>query len=164
HKSQTAAVPSTHWHPARPATRLTMSPNAGSRAAILSARSALALALEDPAVCETTISSDLSPTRPQCAVESKWGDGIEGSASEPTHATGHIDVASYDPKTYEEVDAGPNLVEVHVTETFSGDIEGTGVVRFLQAMRKDGSATFVGIERVTGTIAGRTGAFLLQDA
>ena len=31
-------------------------------------------------------------------------------------------------------------------------------------MRKDGSASFVGIERVTGSIGGRRGTFLLQDA
>jgi Protein of unknown function (DUF3224) len=35
---------------------------------------------------------------------------------------------------------------------------------FLQAAHADGSASFVGIERVTGTVAGRTGTFLLQDA
>jgi Protein of unknown function (DUF3224) len=81
-----------------------------------------------------------------------------------THATGRIDVKTYEPQPYEEVDGGPNLVEIHVTETFSGDIEGEGVVRFLQAVREDGSASFVGIERVTGSIAGRPGSFLLQDA
>jgi hypothetical protein len=81
-----------------------------------------------------------------------------------THATGRIDVKTYEPQPYEEVDGGPNLVEIHVTETFSGDIEGEGVVRFLQAVRDDGSASFVGIERVTGSIAGRPGSFLLQDA
>ena len=81
-----------------------------------------------------------------------------------THATGRIEVKTYEPQPYEEVDGGPNLVEIHVTETFSGDIEGEGVVRFLQAVRDDGSASFVGIERVTGSIAGRQGSFLLQDA
>jgi hypothetical protein len=86
------------------------------------------------------------------------------SPTQRTHATGRIDVATYDPQTYEEVDAGPSLVEIHVSETFTGDIEGTGVVRFLQAMQSDGSASFVGIERVTATIGGRTGSFLLQDA
>jgi hypothetical protein len=86
------------------------------------------------------------------------------SAASKTHATGRIDVKTYEPQRYEEVDQGPNLVEIHVTETFSGDIEGEGVVRFLQAVRKDGSASFVGIERVTGSLAGRTGSFLLQDA
>jgi Protein of unknown function (DUF3224) len=81
-----------------------------------------------------------------------------------THATGRIEVKTYEPQPYDEVDGGPNLVEIHVTETFSGDIEGEGEVRFLQAVRDDGSASFVGIERVTGSIAGRQGSFLLQDA
>ena len=81
-----------------------------------------------------------------------------------THATGRIDVKTYEPQPYEEVADGPNLVEIHVTETFSGDIEGEGVVRFLQAVRTDESASFVGIERVTGSIDGRRGSFLLQDA
>jgi hypothetical protein len=81
-----------------------------------------------------------------------------------TRATGRIEVKTYEPQPYEEVDDGPDLAEIHVTETFSGDIEGEGVVRFLQAVRPDGSASFVGIERVTGSIAGRQGSFLLQDA
>jgi hypothetical protein len=38
------------------------------------------------------------------------------------------------------------------------------VVEFLQAGQADGSASFVGIERVTGTVGGREGMFLLQDA
>ncbi len=86
------------------------------------------------------------------------------STMSKTHATGQIEVKTYEPRSYEEVEDGPNLVEIHVTETFSGDIEGEGVVRFLQAVRKDGSASFVGIERVTGSIEGRSGSFLLQDA
>jgi hypothetical protein len=81
-----------------------------------------------------------------------------------THATGTIEVHSYEPQAYDEVNEGPNLVEIHVSEAFHGDIEGEGVVRFLQAVRKDGSASFVGIERVTAMIAGRSGTFLLQDA
>jgi hypothetical protein len=86
------------------------------------------------------------------------------SSASKTQATGRIDVQTYEPQPYEEVDEGPNLVEIRVSETFSGDIVGEGVVRFLQAVRKDGSASFVGIERVTGSIQGRTGSFLLQDA
>lgn len=79
-------------------------------------------------------------------------------------ATGRIEVKTYEPKAYEEPSEGPQLVEIHVSETFVGDIEGDGVARFLQAMRPDGSASFVGLERVTGSIAGRRGSFLLQDA
>jgi Protein of unknown function (DUF3224) len=81
-----------------------------------------------------------------------------------THATGRIDVKTYEPQPYDQLGDAPDLVEIHVTETFSGDMEGEGVVRFLQASRDDGSASCVGIERVTGSIAERRGSFLLQDA
>jgi hypothetical protein len=81
-----------------------------------------------------------------------------------THATGRIEVKSFEPAPYDEPSEGPQLAEIHVRETFTGDIDGEGVVRFLQAVRADGSASFVGIERVDGTIGGRRGTFLLQDA
>lgn len=81
-----------------------------------------------------------------------------------THATATISVQKYEPAVYDEPGDGPVLSRIHVEETFSGDIEGSGVVEFLQAAQTDGSASFVGIERVTGTLAGRTGTFLLQDA
>ena len=86
------------------------------------------------------------------------------STTGKTRATGRIEVKTYEPQPYDEVEAGPNLVEIHVTETFSGDIEGEGVVEFLQSANNDGSASFVGIERISGTLAGRRGTFLLQDA
>ena len=79
-------------------------------------------------------------------------------------ATGRIEVDSYDPQPYDESAGGPTLVQIHVRERFIGDIEGDGVVRFLQAVRDDGSASFVGIERVTGRVGERRGSFLLQDA
>ena len=78
------------------------------------------------------------------------------------HATGRIEVGSYQPKPYEEPSDGPALVEIHVREKFIGDIEGEGVVRFLQAQRQDGSASFVGIERVSGRIGDREGTFLIS--
>ena len=81
-----------------------------------------------------------------------------------TRANAVITVHNYEPVVYDEPAAGPVLTKIHVKESFSGDIVGDGVVEFLQAARDDASASFVGIERVTGTVAGRTGTFLLQDA
>ena len=81
-----------------------------------------------------------------------------------TRATAKIEVHSYLPEAYENTEGGTDLVEIHVAEAFHGDIEGEGVVRFLQAAHPDGFASFVGIERVTGAIRGRRGTFLLQDA
>jgi len=81
-----------------------------------------------------------------------------------TRANATITVSTYEPVPYEEPAEGPVLSRIHVEESFSGDIEADGVVEFLQASRPDGTASFVGIERVTGTIAGRSGSFLLQDS
>ena len=81
-----------------------------------------------------------------------------------TRADAVITVHKYEPVAYEEPAEGPVLTRIHVEESFSGDIAGDGVVEFLQAANPDGSASFVGIERVTGTVGGRTGTFLLQDA
>ena len=81
-----------------------------------------------------------------------------------TRATGTIDVRTFVPTPYDEPDDGPSLVRIHVEETFAGDVTGEGVVDFLQVLLADASASFVGIERVTGSLAGRTGTFVLQDA
>ena len=67
-----------------------------------------------------------------------------------TRATGVITVRTYEPAPYDESSGGPVLSRIHVTESFSGDITGEGVVEFLQAARADDWASFVGIERVTG--------------
>ena len=70
----------------------------------------------------------------------------------------------YEPSAYDEPAQGPVLTRIHVEERFSGDIDGDGVVEFLQAARANGPASFVGIERITGQLGGRRGTFLLQDA
>ncbi len=77
-------------------------------------------------------------------------------------ATGNIEVKTYEPKPY-DTSGGPTLNEILVTETFKGDLNAEGTVRFLQAVRPDGSASFVGHERVVGTLGGKRGSFVLQD-
>ncbi|MEP6730501.1 MAG: DUF3224 domain-containing protein [bacterium] len=92
---------------------------------------------------------------------------LQAGAARPApkhHAVGKITVKTYDAKPYDEPAHGPKLMRTHVTETFSGDIEADGVVEFLQVVQSDGSTSFVGIERVTGKLGGRTGTFVLQDA
>jgi hypothetical protein len=86
------------------------------------------------------------------------------STTPTTRADAKITVAKYEPVAYHEPTEGPTLTRIHVEESFDGDITGDGVVEFLQAARPDGTASFVGIERVTGSVGGRSGSFLLQDA
>ena len=80
------------------------------------------------------------------------------------HATGSIDVRAYEPAPLDQPAQGPALVRIHVEEEFSGDIEAQGVAEFLQTTIEDDQASFVGVERVTGSIRGRSGTFVLQDA
>jgi hypothetical protein len=89
---------------------------------------------------------------------------MSGTDDGAKRAKGVITVHKYEPVVYDEPTEGPVLTRIHVEESFSGDIEGDGVVEFLQSARPDGSASFVGIERVTGRVADREGTFLLQDA
>ena len=77
-------------------------------------------------------------------------------------ADGHTEVTSYEPTPYDEIADGPSLVEVRLREQFIGDIEGEGTIRVTQAMHKNKSASFVGIERVHGALGGRKGSLLLQ--
>ena len=57
---------------------------------------------------------------------------------------------------------GPSLVEVHLNETFAGDIDGESFVRALQVRRDDHSARLVSMQRFRGKLAGRQGTFVLQ--
>jgi hypothetical protein len=85
------------------------------------------------------------------------------TGSERTHATGKINVKVYEPSAYDQPADGPVLVRIHVEEDFSGDIAGVGVAEFLQTARSESEASFVGVERVAGTLGRRAGTFVLQD-
>ncbi|HEV8549107.1 MAG TPA: DUF3224 domain-containing protein [Polyangiaceae bacterium] len=77
-------------------------------------------------------------------------------------AVAYTAVTAYTPTTFDDLPDAPVLVDVQLTETFSGDIEGQGIARVIQATHHDGSAAFAGFERVRGSIAERKGTFVLQ--
>jgi hypothetical protein len=83
--------------------------------------------------------------------------------TERTHAEAKIDVQKYEPSVYDDAADGPALVRIHVEENFAGDIEGSGVAEFLQTALTDSEASFVGVERVTGKLGGRSGSFVFHD-
>ncbi len=85
------------------------------------------------------------------------------STPEMTTARASIAVSVWQPTPYDQPGDGPDLVRIHVEETFEGDISGSGTATFLQALRADGSATFCALERFAGSLAGRNGSFVLQD-
>jgi len=55
-------------------------------------------------------------------------------------------------------------MEVHLSETFSGDIEGESLVQALQVLRDDRSASMVSLQRFRGKLGGRQGTFVLQGS
>lgn len=79
-----------------------------------------------------------------------------------TTANARFAITSWDEKPYSEGTDIPKLTRASVTKTFTGDIEGEGKVEYLMMYRADGSATFVGVERITGRIGQKAGSFVLQ--
>jgi len=78
------------------------------------------------------------------------------------HATAAFTLKSWDEKPYDERQGLPKLTRVSATKSYEGDIAGEGKLEYLMMYRDDGSARFVGLERVTGSIADRSGAFVFQ--
>lgn len=77
-------------------------------------------------------------------------------------ANARFAIKSWDEKPYSEGDDLPKLTRASVTKTFTGDIEGEGRVEYVMMYRSDGSAAFVGLERIVGRIGGKSGSFVLQ--
>ena len=80
-----------------------------------------------------------------------------------THAEAHIEVSEWSPEPIDADGDGPQLIRIAVRESFTGDLIATGHAAMLQVLAADGSASFVAVERITGTLAGRSGSFVLQD-
>lgn len=71
-------------------------------------------------------------------------------------------IKGWDEKPYSEAQGLPKLTRATVSKTFSGDIEGESQVEYLMMYRSDGSASFVGLERIVGRLNGKSGSFVLQ--
>ena len=80
-----------------------------------------------------------------------------------TKTQAKITVHSSEAKPYDQSES-PALLEVRLTETFTGDIEGTSPVRALQVLRDDKSACLVSLQRFHGKLGGRQGTFVLQGS
>ena len=77
-------------------------------------------------------------------------------------ANAQFAINSWEEKPYSEGENQPRLTRASVRKTYTGDIVGEGHVEYLMMYRSDGSASFVGLERVVGKLAGRKGSFVLQ--
>ncbi len=78
-----------------------------------------------------------------------------------TLAKGSFQVAGWDETPYHEGASGKLTLAI-VSQTFDGDVRGRGDARWLMCYRPDGTARFVGLQRVEGEVQDRRGSFVLE--
>lgn len=82
-------------------------------------------------------------------------------AHERAHAETKINVQNSEAKVYDQT-AEPVLMEIDLTETFTGEIDGESSGRALQVLRNDHSARLVSMQRFRGKVGGHEGTCVLQ--
>jgi hypothetical protein len=82
----------------------------------------------------------------------------------PSHATGTFEV-KLAPQPLANADAGPLMGRLTINKTFHGDLQATSQGEMLSAGTAiKGSAGYVAMECVTGTLHGKSGSFALQHS
>jgi hypothetical protein len=76
-------------------------------------------------------------------------------------AVAKVAVQNYEANPYDQ-STGPALLDVRLSETFTGDINGESPVRALEIRRHDRSANLISVQRFRGNLDGREGTFVLQ--
>ncbi len=75
-----------------------------------------------------------------------------------------FDVTGWKEEPWDTTD-GATLARATVAKEFHGAMEGsTSVAEIVTAVSADGPAAYVGIERVNGNVAGRSGSFVLMHS
>ncbi len=75
-------------------------------------------------------------------------------------ATFHV--KSWNEESSEELPGGAKVTRASVTQTYSGQIEGLSRVEYVMFHRSTGTATFVGLETIQGSVGGRSGVFVIR--
>ena len=83
-------------------------------------------------------------------------------AAMATHASGTFEVKIV-PQTANEIETAAGVSRMTIDKEIHGELEGTSKGEMLAAMTDvKGSGAYVALERVTGTLNGRAGTFVLQ--
>jgi hypothetical protein len=79
-----------------------------------------------------------------------------------TSINASFEVTNWKEEPFDEQPDAAKVTTATVTKSYSGDIDGESVTEWLMAYAEDGTASFVGIERITGRVAGREGTIVVQ--
>jgi hypothetical protein len=78
-------------------------------------------------------------------------------------ANGTFTVKAWDEKPVVETEGGGKLTRTSIAGLYTGDIEGEATSEVVTCYRADGTAVFVGLERIVGRVGGRAGTFVLRS-
>ncbi len=76
--------------------------------------------------------------------------------------TGTFEILDGSEDTIHEGAGEARVAHARGTQRFSGGIEADGAIDWLLCYQPGGGAQFVGLQRVAGTIGGRTGGFVME--
>ncbi len=79
-----------------------------------------------------------------------------------THIEARFEIANWDESPFDDAVGVSKLTEALVGKTYSGGIEGTSTTKWLMSYAPDKTATYVGIERIKGTVDGKRGSLVLM--
>jgi hypothetical protein len=79
-----------------------------------------------------------------------------------THATATFKVDAWDERPWDTDEGQPKMTRAEVTKSFEGDLKGTSQIQYLMTYREDGTADFVAMERIRGTLGLKHGTFVLS--
>jgi Protein of unknown function (DUF3224) len=72
-----------------------------------------------------------------------------------------FEVTNWDETPFDDGVGVSKLSEALVSRKYSGAIDGTSTTKWLMAYAPDKTATYVGLERIRGTVAGKSGTLVL---
>ncbi len=78
------------------------------------------------------------------------------------HASVTFRILGRDEEAFDEPEDGPKLTRAQIRKSFEGDLVATGVLMYVMTCLDDENASFLGFEKVVGTLGGRTGSFVLR--
>ena len=83
-----------------------------------------------------------------------------------TRANATFTISKWDEQTWEGQPAqsvtGSKLTRAEIGYRYTGDIEGESEQRYLMSYNEGSPTIFIGLERITGTLNGKSGSFVLQ--
>jgi hypothetical protein len=79
------------------------------------------------------------------------------------HVDGSFEVTSWNEETIDGLDQAGKVTRARIGQRFAGGITAETVFDTVMTYREDGTADFLGFQRVVGRLGGREGSFVLQS-